>query len=71
MEVNPRDSALMNHKCIYEMKCEKCLGFQQSGDNFYLIDEFKSIHVLTRIFDSRDLRHVKELSIKEVSRPDF
>ena len=27
--------------------------------------------MLTRIFDSRDLRHVTELSIKEVSRPDF
>ena len=61
----------MNHTAIFEIKCENCMGFQQRGDNFYFIDEFKTIHVLTRIFDSRDLRHVKELSIKEVSRPDF
>ena len=27
MEVNPRDSALMNHTCIFEIKCENCLGF--------------------------------------------
>lgn len=71
MEVNPRESNLRNHTVIFEIKCEKCMGFQQRGENIYFIDEFKTIHVLTRIIDSRDLRHVKELSIKEVSVPDF
>lgn len=71
MEVNPRESELRNHNPIYEIKCDDCLGFQLNGDKFFFIDEFKTVHVLQRIFDSRDLRHVKELSIKEVSLPDF
>lgn len=71
MEINPRDSFLRSHYSIFEIKAEKCLGLENKGDNFFIVDEFRTIHMLTRILDSRELTHVREFKIKQVSIPDF
>jgi hypothetical protein len=71
MEINPRDSLLRSHYSIFVMKAERCLGLEYKGNNFFIVDEFRTIHMLERIMESRDLMHVKEFKIKQVSIPDF
>ena len=71
MEINPRESQIRNHATVKDIKAEKCLGFYVHKDFFFFIDEFMEIYMLERKHNSRELRDVKILSIKENSRPDF
>jgi hypothetical protein len=71
MEINPRDSYLRSHYSIFEIKAERCFGLEYKGDYFFIVDEFRTIHMLERILDSRELIFVKEFKIKQVSIPDF
>lgn len=71
MEINPRDSLIRNHYAIFELKAERCYGLETKDDKFFIVDDFKQIQQLERIIESRDLRFVKELKIKQVSHPDF
>ena len=67
MEINPRQSNMRNHICIFELKADKCLGFRvsQNGKQFIFINQSKSAYVLERILDSRKLKLVCEKNMNE------
>ena len=64
MEINPRDSLLRSHYAIFELKAERCYGLETNGDKFFIVDDFRQIHQLERIIESRDLKFVREYKIK-------
>ena len=59
------------HTKIGEIKAEQCLAFSILGEKFYIMDELNTIHVLSRMNKSRELKFNYELKIKEVSRPEI
>jgi len=71
MEVYPQDSGITHHAKIAEVKAEYCLSFSIVGMKFYVMDELNTIHILSRMNNSRELKFNYELNIKEVSRPEI
>ena len=56
---------------IAEVKAENCLAFSIVGKKFYVMDELNTIHVLSRMNNSRELNFNYELNIKENSRHEI
>ena len=54
-----------------DIKAEKCLGFSIHNEFFFIIDEFNTICMLKRKHNSRQLKKVGNLYIKENSKEDF
>ena len=71
MEIYPQESCISHHNKIAEIKAEYCIAFSIVGMKFYVMDELNTIHVLSRMNNSRELKFNYELSIKEVSRPEI
>ena len=70
-EIYPEESQLIYHSKIAEIKAEQCLAFSIVGNKFYVMDELNTIHVMSRMNNSRDLKFNYELHIKESSRPEI
>ena len=54
-----------------DIKAEKCKGFSNHNEQFFIIDELNIIHMLKRKNNSRQLKKVGILTIKENSKADF
>ena len=50
-EINPKNDIL--HMPVYEVKCQRCLGFNYSDHRFYFMDEYKILNKLKRMKEQR------------------
>jgi len=48
MEGNPKDPIMAHHQSVYKSKVKKCLAFSMFDNNYYIMDENKSVYMLGR-----------------------
>lgn len=72
-EIHPDNDDKRNHLVIYEVKSEKILGFEISddGQEFFYIDDSKTINRLVRMKDSKNLTEFANYKIKDMDIPHF
>lgn len=56
---------------IYEIRANKCLGFSVNHNDFYLIDDTKTINKLQQNMETRQLDNIEDLYIKDKDKPNF
>lgn len=71
MEGNSRDPKLENHQAVFKMKTKMCRAFYMFRNTFYIMDENKTIRMLRRLGQSRNLFIIKELVMEMMQRIDY
>ena len=70
MEINPKHDS--NHMCIFEMKCEKALGFDHDEhDGFFILDQKKNVYKMNRMKQHRLLIESNTYHIKDKDLQSF
>lgn len=67
IEGSPRDCYLKNHFNIFNLKANRCLGFEiLNANTFFMMDDKHTVYKLTRNSNSRQLLIDTQMNMREI-----